>query len=651
MPWDDSLLDDQKKAAGHTGNHARLLAGPGTGKTLTLTRRMCFLVIEKSVSPSEIFAFTFTRAAARELGQRVVTELGKEWSPRISTLHSFALRQLLKNEAIITALPRPLRIADDWEERNIVLEDLKGSLSLKSISDARDLLNGLSADWQSLTADEADWEERFPSTKFLGAWREHRQIYGYTLRSELVYQLKKALEQRADFELESPINHLLVDEYQDLNRCDLAVVQHIESRGVELFIAGDDDQSIYGFRKAHPEGIRRFPSDYPDVSKLELEICKRCDRDILALGLFVARQDHRRIEKSIQSEPSAAKGEVAVLHFDNQVREAQGIADLCRNLVTRQRLKPSDILVLLRADRNGLFSGPIREKLAAAGIPVAATTDSTSPLNEKNGRSFLAFLQLAARRDDSLAWRSLLKTWCEGVGAGAIETLYGVVRSRGENFAQTVAAVHTDAAILPTTHRSRLSKAISNVTNQLDTLFPEEACKDQETCDELMKVIDPAAKSIITDDGEREVILRKLKHTAEGFGATSIEALVRAVGVASEDIEQELEEDKVNILTMHRAKGLTAEAVIIVAAEDEYIPGRALGEAIDDERRLLYVSLTRAKHYLFVTYCDKRTGPQQHTGSSSGKATRSLSQFLIDSPHTPQDGKTFISSLAKEISL
>ena len=645
MAWDENLLEDQKKAAGHTGSHARLLAGPGTGKTLTLTRHISFLVEDKKASPDSILAFTFTRAAARELDQRVTGELGDEQSPRISTLHSFALRQLLNNEAIITSLPRPLRIADDWEERNVVLEDLKTLLDLGHIREAGNLLNELSADWQSLTADDSDWEKRFPNTKFLGAWREHRQIYGYTLRSELVYQLKKALEQRADFELESPIHYLLVDEYQDLNRCDLSVVQHIESRGVELFIAGDDDQSIYGFRKAHPEGIRRFPSDYSEVSKLELEICKRCDQDILAIGLFVAGQDPRRVEKSIHSEPGIKNGEVALLRFDDQNGEAQGIADLCTNLITERGLSPSDILILLRTDRNRVFSNPIRDKLNGAGIPVATSTDSATPLNEASGRSFLAFLQLAAKRGDGLAWRSLFTTWCDGIGEGAIRTVYDLARSRGENFAETVIAAHADSTILPTNHRSRLFTAISNVMERLETLFPEDALGKKETTDELMEVIEAAAKSIIEDDHDRESIMLKLN--AEGSRATSIDALVRSIGVTSDDIEQELEEDKVNILTMHRAKGLTAEAVVIAAAEDEYIPGRAEGEAIDDERRLLYVSLTRARHHLFVTYCDKRFGQQTHTGKNSGKVTRSLSQFLVDCPHPPRNGKTFISKVVQ----
>ena len=169
MGWDDSLTTDQKVAAGHIGSHARLLAGPGTGKTLTLTRRVCFLVTDKDIPAESIVALTFTRAAARELRQRVNKELGSEQSPRISTLHSFSLRQLLRNERQILDLPQPFQIADDWEERNIVLEDLKDLLQLQRISDAKDYLNKLSSDWQSLTADEASWKERFPDPRFLGA--------------------------------------------------------------------------------------------------------------------------------------------------------------------------------------------------------------------------------------------------------------------------------------------------------------------------------------------------------------------------------------------------------------------------------------------------------------------------------------------------
>lgn len=647
MPWDDGLLEEQRIAASHIGSHARLLAGPGTGKTLTLTRRICFLVEECNVSPESILALTFTRAAAHELRQRVRKELGEERCPRISTLHSFALRQLLRNANRVADLPQPIRIADDWEERHIILEDLKDLLNLGHINDARNLINELSADWQSLTADEEDWERKFPNPSFIGAWREHRGIYGYTLRSELVYQLKKALEQRGDFELEGPLEHLLVDEYQDLNRCDLEVVRRITSRNVELFIAGDDDQSIYGFRKAHPAGIRRFREDYQGARGLALKICMRCDSDILNLGLFVARQDIRRERKIIETVPNRAQGEVAILRFRDQNEEAIGIARLCQHLINDHGLQPKDILILLRSDRNGVFSNPIREKLQAIGIPVSAKTESTGPLDTDNGRAFLAFMRLAVNREDSLAWRTLFQVWCRGIGSGAINAVYELACSKGMSFAQTLLAAHADLSILPSSYQSRLSAAIGNILSRLEELFPTDPKEKHKTINELMEFVRTAAESFIESEEERKSILMEFERAAELLGATSIEELVRATEVASEDIEQEIDPNAVNILTMHKAKGLTAKAVIIAAAEDQYIPGRGQGDALDDERRLLYVSLTRAKHHLFVTYCEKRTGPQRHTGRDSGKLKRDLTQFLRDCPHTPEDGVNFIDHLVR----
>lgn len=259
MEWDDNLLNDQRKAAGHIGNHARLLAGPGTGKTLSLTRRICFLIKDRNIEPKQICALTFTRTAAHELRSRLEFIVGKERMPSISTLHAYALRQLLRNSERLTSLPLPLRIADDWEERRIIREDIKALLNLNKIKDVKDKFDDLSADWQRLTADEADWDRRFPDPKFLGAWREHREIYGYMLLSELVYQLKRALEQCYDFTLDGPIIHLLVDEYQDLNRCDLAVMKTIGDKGAEVYVAGDDMTRVFMAFVGH---IQRVYADF-----------------------------------------------------------------------------------------------------------------------------------------------------------------------------------------------------------------------------------------------------------------------------------------------------------------------------------------------------------------------------------------------------
>jgi len=171
MPWYDNLLDKQREAASCDCDRVVLLAGPGTGKTLTLTRRVCYLIEEKNIDPKNICVITFTRTAAAELKSRITDELGEMAMPQISTLHSFALKHLFKFIRCNKILPMPIRIADDWEERYIVLEDLKRQLIIPNISDVKDLLNQMSADWQILTAEEKEWENRFPNPQFIGAWR------------------------------------------------------------------------------------------------------------------------------------------------------------------------------------------------------------------------------------------------------------------------------------------------------------------------------------------------------------------------------------------------------------------------------------------------------------------------------------------------
>ena len=276
---------DQIQAIDHIGSHARLLAGPGTGKTKTLTRRVLSLILQHNADPESILLLTFTRLAAAQLKDEIkkVLNLGKT-IPQVSTLHSFALKQILHNSSRIDTLPRPIRIADDWEERHIIQEDLKKVLSLKEIGDVQNLINQLSTDWETCRIDEIGWEQQFPNPAFLGAWRSHKDQYGETLRAELVYQLKKQLNQSRDFQLDKEYKHILIDEYQDLNACDLAIVNELAKRGAELFVAGDDDQSIYGFRFATPEGIRNFEQIYQNSKKLALEICFRCDKSIFAFS-------------------------------------------------------------------------------------------------------------------------------------------------------------------------------------------------------------------------------------------------------------------------------------------------------------------------------------------------------------------------------
>lgn len=636
MAWDDDLNNDQKDAASHIGDHACLLSGPGTGKTLCLARRILYLIEEENVLPSEIMALTFTRAAAAELRCRVQSEL-EEGSdiPHISTLHSFALRTILR-QLSGSRLPQPIRIADDYEERNIIQEDLKRILNAEKISEVYQLLNQLSSDWETLIADEPNWEQRFPNPAFLGAWREHRKIFGYILRSELVYQLKHAIDEE-EIQVVENIRYLLVDEYQDLNACDLGVIERISSSTVELYAAGDDDQSIYGFRYANPDGIRRFHQDYHGSVPLHLRECLRCDRRILDLGLYVARQDTRRTEKDLYCCSGAKNGEVQILGFPDQAKEALGIAQICKWLIDEQKIKPHEILILLRSDRHQQFSEPIREALSSRCIPVSANANPLSALDECEGRHFLCLLRLLVNTSDHLAWRTLLNIRRNAIGKQALSNLYDLARNNGQSFYEVIAYVCADPNIMRY-GGANIKKEFESINNIIRDI-------DGDDLSDLAEFIEEFANRQIENDDLRSKILRIFLRVLKNSEINDLGQLLRTISVSLENNEQDMETGSINIMTMHQAKGLSADVTFIAAAEDEYIPGRAIGNEIGDERRLLYVSLTRARHFLYITHCQKRTGRQSHSGRTSGATRRTLTQFLSGGPIGSRSGISYINSL------
>jgi DNA helicase-2/ATP-dependent DNA helicase PcrA len=628
MPWDEGLTPEQITAASHVGAHARLLAGPGTGKTRVLTHRVLFLIEDRQIPASEIVVLTFTRAAARELRLRLQEKLGAESLPRVSTLHAFALRHLLRNSRRVENLPQPIRIADDWEERYIVQEDLKRILGHTRIRETQELFAQMAADWESLQADAPGYQ---PNPAFIGAWSEHRRVLGYTLRSELTYRLKRSLEQVGDFTVDLPIRHLLIDEYQDLNRCDLAVIRGVvEKTGAELYVAGDDDQSIYGFRKAHPDGIRAFNREYPGARDLPLSICKRCDPSILSLGEFIAALDPARVRKVTRPDEGRVGGEVSLLRFSGEAEEARAIALLCNRAVEADGFDPGQILVLLRVDTRGAFSAPIHSALATAGVPAAVVTAGEWPFDQDDGRLLLAFLRLLQSEADDLAWHTVLRLRRNGVGEESLARCYAEANRSGSRFCVAL----RDIASSPTLHGdagARIARAYAETAGLLVRFaaVKNAVLENEQQVSEVMSGICGAILGRAVPGAAMEEML----HVWHDTRASSLRDLLDMLMESDSDIEQELEPGKVNVLTMHKAKGLTADVVFIAAAEDEHIPGKQETEPeLGDERRLLFVSVTRARHRLQITYCDRRTGQQKMLGRSPGIQSRTLTRFLRDAP-------------------
>jgi len=623
---------EQLAARDHIGTHARLLAGPGTGKTWVLTQRVTWLVRDQAIDPRQILALTFTRYAAGELRRRVMAELGEAQTPQIRTVHSFALQQLLANNVDLHGGGH-VRVADDWEERRIVVEDLKRMLGLREVDEAKDLLKQLGAGWQRLDVDAANWDASFPNPAFLGALGEHQRRYEYVLRDELVYLLRQQLRMHPDtFRIAGPVRHLLVDEYQDLNRCELDVVRRMADNGAEVYVAGDDDQSIYGFRYAHPDGIRRFVPEY-NAAPLALTICRRCSEAILDVAHFVIRQDFRRIEKELHPEDNKPAGRAVILNFADGPAEAAGVAAICRYLIDHAEHAPQDILILLRSDRFGAYSRPLIEALLALHIPVAASTASETILDSDAGRQSVAAIRLLRNREDSLAWRTWLQT-SPNIGARRLEEVDTLCRTERVSLA-------TARTRLPTTGLLRLvGEAVERADGILDATDPATAVDVEAT----VALVEDLVGRVLPAGDEAGAVAAELSGLIVLHGAVGLEGIMRVIEDRGEELQQDLARTSVNILTMHKAKGLTARCTIVAAAEDQLIPGNS---DVDEERRLLYVSLTRAVDRLVVTYAENRGDAQLFTGRDRGRPRRDLTQYLRDAPIEFRAGAEFVRTLAR----
>jgi ATP-dependent DNA helicase UvrD/PcrA len=316
-PEQEAVLDHD------ASQHGRVLAGPGTGKSATLVA-----LINKLLSGADaprVRLLTFTRAATSELATKVAAHPALA-AQRPSTIHSFAISVLVRNPGA-GGLPQPLRIADDWERENIVIPTLARVAGI-SVRGLRRLIREMAANWESLNPEEDPAVDQADRTRFEGAWDQHRRVYGYTLLQELPYALRRALLDHPDL---TGVDYdlLVVDEYQDLNACDLEVLKLIGDRGCSVIAAGDDDQSIYSFRKAAPEGIRRFLEDYPGALEYPLSVTQRCASSIIDWATHVIEADPGRSPRPrLTPAPGSPAGEVALVAFQSHAAEARGIARL-----------------------------------------------------------------------------------------------------------------------------------------------------------------------------------------------------------------------------------------------------------------------------------------------------------------------------------
>jgi DNA helicase-2/ATP-dependent DNA helicase PcrA len=623
---------EQTAILGHgVDRHARVLAGPGTGKSATLVALVDQLLAGNPAPRLKLL--TFTRAATGELAKKV-SEHPAAAAERPSTIHSFAISVLLRNPGT-GDFPQPLRIADDWEEKNIVRPTLARRVKVQRPR-LNNLIREMAANWESLQPEESPRVDPAERARFHGAWNEHRQVYGYTLLAELPYALRNALNDHPDLE-GVDYNLLIVDEYQDLNACDLEVLRLIAGRGCSVIGAGDDDQSIYSFRRAAPEGIRRFPGDYPGAGDYSLSVTQRCGSRIIEWATHVIEGDPDRPvgRPRLRSAEGSPPGEVGLLAFAGEATEADGITRTIQCLIEVEHIPASEILVLLRGDYNGAFSGAIKQRLGDIDIPCSDPDIVERMLAEPDNRRMLEVLRLLVNRGDSLAWASVLQMTA-GIGDTFLDYVYERARAQRIQFGQALLDAHSAAFPGgPTVSSGRARGVIETVLRWLDAHQVPEAVPEEGWGDWIIGI---AGDDTVPGPSEDlTTLLRALDDLAEtelGLGRYlgQISPLGRDWALA--------ESTGVRIMTMGGAKGLTVQATVIAATEEGIIPRPDCD--LGEERRLLYVGMTRAKRFLYCTWARRRRGPTARAGAARVAIARRHSSFLDGGPVRSEDGDAYI---------
>lgn len=631
MPWDPT--PEQQAIIKHDLNrHARVLAGPGTGKSATVIRMMLRAAEELGRRGKLL---TFTRAATNELREKVAEH--PEYLATPSTVHSFSIATLLANEGT-SGLPEPIRLADDWEWSELIRQHLKALVDcdVRMIDRAR---AEMASNWESLEpAEDPDLPEDVRN-RFAGIWEHHRRIYGYALLAELPFRLLRALEDHPDLNI-GDWEYLVVDEYQDLNQCDLSVLRQITHRSRVLVATGDDDQSIYSFRRAHPIGIRRFVTDdYPAAADLTLTVSQRCATHALAWARHVIEGlPGRPPRPALTPAPHCVEGVARYLRFPSWPQEADGVARLARWLIDNHGIAPEDIAVMFRSNFNNAWSAPLTERLEQYGVPVINAGAVAEMLADSQNRRLLALARLVVNSEDSLAWWTLLHL-TPGIGPVVRDHFYDGAEHHGRTFATQLLAEHADDFPgLGGASATRVRNTVNAAMAVIDAVDVEGADLGDAGWGEWLVANADVFGGCNEDFTELLRDLDGLVARTEGLGRFL--GQIQPVGT---DLRSGRAAGAVRLMRMASSKGLTVRAAIIVGIEEGVVPlaERDAGE----ERRLLYVAMTRATDYLYATWSGRRTGPTARTGAPRVGAGRNRSPLLTHGPVQSEDGNAYLETL------
>ena len=634
----EGLNDKQHEAVVNTEGPCLVIAGAGSGKTKVLTHKIANL-IEKGVKPWNILAITFTNKAANEMKARVQNLIGDDEAKDmwIGTFHSICVR-ILRRTIDAIGFDKSFVIFDTSDQKSII----KACLKELDIDDK--MFSERSVQCEISNAKNEMLEPAEYARKYSGDFRRDKIAEIYSL-----YQKKLKANNAIDFDdiinytirvlTESPealeyysdkFHYVLVDEYQDTNKAQFTLITMLAARYGNITVVGDNDQGIYSFRGADISNILNFERDFPGTRIIKLEQNYRCTQNILDVANAVIKNNETKYEKKLWTQND--KGTKVKMHkADNEYDEATYIVENINRLKREEYYKNSDFAVLYRMNTQ---SRSIEDILRREDIPYKIV-GGLKFYERKEIKDAIAYLRLIQNPADNLSLKRIINEPKRGIGKASLEnieeiadrngiSMYEVIKRANEFelnrvFVNSREFVETIEDLMNRKSEFKISEIITETMKKTGYI---KALEDEDTVEAENRIENLNELLTVAIEFEEENAENGLAEFLEG------------ITLSSDLDNMEETEDTVTLMTLHSAKGLEFPVVFLVGMEEGIFPGyKSIGEAkeLEEERRLCYVGITRAKEHLHMTCAKQRTV----FGSTSCNA---VSRFMKEVPQDMVEG-------------
>jgi len=648
------LNEQQRVAVQTTEGPLLVFAGAGSGKTRVITNRIAYLITEKNVSPKNIMAVTFTKKAAGEMQERVISLL-KELNidtkdvPLIGTFHSIGalfLRQnardvgLMPNFSICDSTDTENLIKDILIEKNIDVKQIKPESIAYFISDAKNELispEQFSQHYGGFIEDiVADIYPLYQKQLRLQNSVDFGDLIYLTVK--LLSEDKKVLSYYQDI-----YRYILIDEYQDTNTAQYMFAKLLSQKYQNICVVGDDDQGIYGWRGADIKNIQSFERDFKNVKVVKLEQNYRSTGNVISAAMSVIQQNVFRVNKKLWTEKDSGNP-ITVYQARDQDDEAQYVVDEI-NRLRRNGISLVDVAVLYRTNYQ---SRAVEEAMLKNGIPYKLVGGFRF-YDRKEIKDILSYMRFIFNLKDDLSITRVLNTPNRKIGPKSIAAIHSIAKKCGCSIGEVLVGAYSIKNSLEK-HGEMSDKVYKKVETVMDEIINFLPIVDlfgslyfESQGMDVLSVIDLILEKTKYiewfDDSSQEAEYKKenieeLKNVAaaysQKFGNNSLEIFLQEINLI--ELEQSKNQDGsgnyVNLMTLHSSKGLEFDYVFIVGVEEGILPhSRSFTdeEELEEERRLCYVGITRAKEKLYLTFSERRL-------SREGYSTQIPSRFLGEIP-------------------